>query len=579
MLRIRRAIWVSALAGGLVFSAPAAQGAPAIQNLLSGDWLQRVGDDPAWYLDGASLDGKPLNMGISWERQGFQESPVACLQKEVRLPRSLRGKPLVCEVRQIAEHTDVYFNGQCLGATSGLGATPGPDQAGSFPLPEALIRWDAPNQLALRVRGHQWTGGDAPDYVRLRLRDGGLPTASIAMDFSSADHVHASALPVAIPIRIALSGMDRLEGRLRLRVETAMHQQVLLKDMPIALPMAKPFVLELGSLKPGFYQVLAQFSSDLCESQDVQWLAVSPDRIESPIVPLPGFDAFWDRARRDLAKVAPDSQATLDPSRSTDRRRVHSVEMTSLDGLRIRAWYTVPNGKGPFPAVLHVPGYSVAMQPDWFTGDDGLIHLGLDIRGHGRSADVIHPGFGMPGYVGFRIHDADQYIYRGAYMDCGRALEFLASRPEVDRARIAVEGMSQGGGLALAAAGLFPEYVACCASAVPFLGSPEEHFRIRTIYEEEMREHLAIAKIGTWEDSLRSMRMVDPRRFAGRIRCPVLMCVGLFDDDCPPYIGFTIYNHLKTRKEYRVFPNESHLLGGHWSERSTNWIRRQFGIE
>ena len=43
-------------------------------------------------------------------------------------------------------------------------------------------------------------------------------------------------------------------------------------------------------------------------------------------------------------------------------------------------------------------------------------------------------------------------LYAGAFMDCIRGVDFLASRPEVDAARLAVTGGSQGGGLAFATA-------------------------------------------------------------------------------------------------------------------------------
>jgi len=54
-------------------------------------------------------------------------------------------------------------------------------------------------------------------------------------------------------------------------------------------------------------------------------------------------------------------------------------------------------------------------------------------------------------------------------MDCIRAVDFLTSRPEIDKSRIGVEGGSQGGGLSSAAAAL-DQRITFCAPDIPWLG-------------------------------------------------------------------------------------------------------------
>ena len=49
------------------------------------------------------------------------------------------------------------------------------------------------------------------------------------------------------------------------------------------------------------------------------------------------------------------------------------------------------------------------------------------------------------------------YYYRGAYVDCLRALDVLGAQPEVDPSRIGLTGVSQGGALTLAVAALDPQ--------------------------------------------------------------------------------------------------------------------------
>jgi cephalosporin-C deacetylase len=337
----------------------------------------------------------------------------------------------------------------------------------------------------------------------------------------------------------------------------------------------------LGRLPTGFYQIVLRASQAGWHAQRVAWFAVAPTRVASRAEPVAGFDAYWRRARRELAAVPPRFEASLDPKHSTARHRVYSAQMASVEGVTLRAWYIVPataDASRRRPAVLHLPGYGEAMQPQRFMDDDELIHLVLDIRGHGRSVGEIHPGFGTPGFLGVGLGDPEHYVYKGAYLDGGRALEFLVTRAEVDARRIAVAGGSQGGGLALAAAALYPERVAACIAGMPYLGAFVEHLRIRAIYRWEMQTHLDRLDGVTWEDVHRTMSLVDTVNLAPRIRCPVLMGTGLFDDDCPPHIGFAVFNVITAPKAVRIYVDRGHDLGPQWQQDSTTWLRKQFAL-
>ena len=70
------------------------------------------------------------------------------------------------------------------------------------------------------------------------------------------------------------------------------------------------------------------------------------------------------------------------------------------------------------------------------------------------------------------IEDPKTYYYRRVFVDALRALEAVRSLPDVDASSIAVQGISQGGGITLAAAGLANDVVAVMPD-VPFLC----HFR------------------------------------------------------------------------------------------------------
>ena len=66
------------------------------------------------------------------------------------------------------------------------------------------------------------------------------------------------------------------------------------------------------------------------------------------------------------------------------------------------------------------------------------------------------------------VLDPQTYYYRRVYMDAYRAIEAARSHPLVDPKRIAVTGVSQGGGISIAMSGLVEDFSAVMPD-VPYL--------------------------------------------------------------------------------------------------------------
>lgn len=542
-------------------------------NLVGFDWQHRPGNDPSWRSAPLDDHWRPLNVGISWERQD-RPNGDAWLRTTFPAPPRFAATGLRLELKLPAASVEVFLNGRPIARTTTTAPTAALD------LPGDALRWGEDNDLALRVLGHPWTGGAGQDQIAIIPRGVAGPVLAISNRVAPADHCFAANDEVAFDLTVTPSADSAAAVEVHALVVSDFHAVV--RDIRVSrngADRARPQHENLGRLAPGFYQVIAQATQGDYHAQTVFWLAVDPTKIACEAHPEPDLDDYWKRAKAELAAVPPAFRVERVPEKCTARHDVFSVEMASVEGVTLRAWYIVPKGaRGPIPAVLAVPGYSAAMQPEWFEADDDIAWLALDIRGHGRSADVIHPGFGTPGFVGDRVLEPEHYVYKGAYLDCGRALEFLASRPEIDARRIAVAGGSQGGGLAYAVAALCPDLVAACVAGMPFLGDFADHQRIRGIYRTEMESYLPAGDHAAWSQLRRSMNLVDTACLAGRIRCPVLMGNGLFDDDCPPHIGFAVFNRIRAPKEFRLYPDEAHLLGARWSADSAAWLRRQFGL-
>jgi cephalosporin-C deacetylase-like acetyl esterase len=189
-----------------------------------------------------------------------------------------------------------------------------------------------------------------------------------------------------------------------------------------------------------------------------------------------------------------------------------------------------------------------------------MVSLALNIRGHGNSMDHIAPEKRQN--ILYHLDDPETYFYRGAYMDCIRALDFLYSREEVDTTLVAVEGGSQGGALSLATAALDPDRIALCVPHVPFLSDFRDYFRIVAWPGGEVFQFMEAHPEIPEDEIYRTLAYIDVKNLAPWVKAPVVMAVGLKDRTCPPHINFAVYNQLKVPRRYIVYPESGHSLPG-----------------
>ncbi|WBB80593.1 acetylxylan esterase [Micromonospora sp. WMMD882] len=298
----------------------------------------------------------------------------------------------------------------------------------------------------------------------------------------------------------------------------------------------------------------------------------------APAVAEPAdFDAFWRATLREAATLP----VLLDvrPER-TGLRLVETFDVTfaGFAGDPVRAWYTRPAGAdGPLPAVVEYLGYGRgrALPHErlmWPVA--GYAHLLMDSRGqHGQhsAGDTPDPRLGAPGGpfpVTWGILDPQSYYYRRLITDAARAVEAVRALPGVDPARVTVAGNSQGGGLALAVAGLVPDLAAVIATA-PLLCDLQRAIELTDAAPYgEIGRYLA-ANREAEETVRRTLSYVDGVTFARRAVAPAHFGIGLRDDVTPPRTGFAAYNQYGAAngrptpppREMHVYPFNGHEGG------------------
>ncbi|HEX5114826.1 MAG TPA: acetylxylan esterase [Pseudonocardiaceae bacterium] len=292
-----------------------------------------------------------------------------------------------------------------------------------------------------------------------------------------------------------------------------------------------------------------------------------------PDVPEPAdFDAFW---KASLATAA-GTPVLLDvtPAEPTGLTLVDTwdVTLSGFGGDPVRAWYSRPAGyTAPLPAVVEFAGYGRGRglpheRLTWPAA--GYAHLLMDSRGqgdqYGAGGDTPDPVGGTPGGPGpvaRGILDPERYYYRRLITDAVRAVAAVRALPGVDPGRVAAVGNSQGGGLALAVAGLVPDLAAVLATA-PFLCHIQRAIEITDAAPYgEIATYLSVHR-GAEAAARHTLSYVDAVNFARRAVAPAHFGVGLRDTVCPPSTVFAAYNHYgAANRSIHVYPFNGHEGG------------------
>src|SRR5262249_40611897 len=154
------------------------------------------------------------------------------------------------------------------------------------------------------------------------------------------------------------------------------------------------------------------------------------------------------------------------------------------------------------------------------------------------------------------------YSYRGFYADTWRIVDFLLGREELDPGRIAVTGSSQGGALTLVTAAMRPEIRAAAAGA-PYLCGMMDAIELTSAYPyHQINDYLRLYPERRSEVA-RTLAYFDGIHFAPRIRCPILVNIGLRDNVCPPETGYAVYRAIgSVEKRLYTYPDAGHDAGG-----------------
>lgn len=230
------------------------------------------------------------------------------------------------------------------------------------------------------------------------------------------------------------------------------------------------------------------------------------------------------------------------------RTRYHLI-YDSVHDQRVTAILALPKKFAPpFPAVILVAGAGGHKNTDYLrlTADMfsslGYATLSVDAQYHGERK--------RPGRTG-DIHLIDSYTNRDAWVqtviDLRRAVDYLASRPDIDAKKIGYIGFSQGGILGATFLGVEPRVKAACLAVSG--GGFVEWAKQRKIWETGNAHAFRI-----------NAAITDPIYFIGRFAPrPLLMLSAKRDELIPREATMRLFHAAKQPKKL-VWFNSGHIL-------------------
>ncbi len=359
------------------------------------------------------------------------------------------------------------------------------------------------------------------------------------------------------------------EGTFKLIVKT--EEGRLVGETAVNIKMRKKgirkFMVKLPEITtPGVYKIDAALNVSTYDDTTRHAFGYRVNQIATPYHLPPDFDEFWKTARNELAATDPQYKIIPDESKSTYFHTVYRVEFQSIGNVPVFGWLSIPKPKGKYPVLIGFGGYKIELNPLYF---DDFISFTVNVRGIDKKVkEMINPENREQLLV--NIENKDDYIYRGIYMDCVRAVEFIYAHADMgmDLKRVIAFGGSQGASLSLVTASMMPDKINTVVANNPIFfdwvrhveitdSNPDVQFPIRDMRRfQEKNPDMTIDKM------VHTLQYFEVQNFMPGIACPVLYAVSLLDEFVPAGTALAAYNKMSpetiAKSEIYVFPKLGH---------------------
>lgn len=344
-------------------------------------------------------------------------------------------------------------------------------------------------------------------------------------------------------------------------------------------------VINMGTKKtPGFRDMKLSVSLDGKTYEHHIKVGFSVDKIKPYTQEPQDFRSFWQKNVEELKQVPMSYTKELYKDYCTDKIDCYLVKL-QIDkmGHSMYGFLFYPKNAQPgkHPVVLCPPGAGIKTIKDpmrnKYYAENGFVRFEVEI--HGLDPRISSETFGEisrafndrnGGYLANGLENKDIYYMKHVYVGLVRCIDFLTSLPEWDGKNVAVQGGSQGGALAIIAAGLDSRVTQCVANH-PALSDMAGYAAKGGTggYPHFCRQPQILSN----KDCLNTLAYFDVVNFARYVKAPTFLTWGYNDVTCPPTTSYAVWNTLKCTKESLLTP-----INEHWTTTETNrgqmeWIK------
>ena len=363
----------------------------------------------------------------------------------------------------------------------------------------------------------------------------------------------------------------------RLQGQTAVGDTLSLQVVVNNRVVAEQAIHYQGGDQVVYNQAVDSTCAVMLEIRKRQRLATSIGFVVSPEGFRPGYEEpkdlmdYWTSQKKQLQALPWQVKSTplQVPDQYLGKYQCQDVEINSLGPAPVRAYMAKPVGakKKSLPIIIlcraaGVSGNWCRCQVGECVGNAALGNgaLSLDINAHGmlngQTDDyykMLEDGL-LHNYFEHNAADRETHYFHGMYLRLLRAIEYMTRQPEWDGKRILVIGESQGGGQAVAAAGLDSRVSAVVLNVPAMQDLGGARAGRRSGWPQPIENHARLER--TMLDS--TLPYYDGAQLIRHSRAEIYCEMGLIDPTCPPSAVWASLNVAPGKKTINCVPFRTH---------------------
>ena len=297
-------------------------------------------------------------------------------------------------------------------------------------------------------------------------------------------------------------------------------------------------------------------------------LVVDPEKFIPATKRPDDFDQYWSEEKKLLRSLQMMVKST--PIKELMKGfNCADVEINCTGPKPVRGYYAKPEGakSKSLPIVLYV--HAAGVSGNWCRSEPGNAlryakmekgAICFDLNAHGMlngQPEEYYTNLDsgeLKNYAQQGLENRNDVYFRGMYLRLIRTLDFLTSQPEWDGKRILVIGESQGGGQALAAAGL-DERVTAVVATVPAMCDWGESL---------------VGRKGGWpnpfdtkndqQKMLTALPYFDVAHMLKNSKATIVTEIGLIDFTCSSISVYAAINQARGNKKVFAVPYRAHHM-------------------